>query len=409
MKKLNNRFNLIKIFNLFLLILLFLFVGCKEEKNDNPIDDEDNKISETVDDKEIDKPIENVVIEKVSFSDDLFKEASDKINFKLAKFSLDLCCAQYMSTEFKMLNEMGFEVLLHNNFDKSISDKSHTSAYDVATKEISLNGETRTLVLVLIRGTTDGEWYSNFDFAKCKNSDAIYADNFLDSAKDVFYGMQEEVELIDNPLFLVTGHSRGASTANLLGTLLNDEYGKDNVYCYTFATPTTVRKEKLDYNSKDYDNIFNFINASDIVPCLPLGAWGYSRFGVDYYMFNLSTTSGEITSKLIKSLAKLCPTIERYYNEKISLKHSGIDEEDGIILFDLINELCDMILDDPYDIDISNFDILKDIASSSDLFDLVSNILIMAGDGGKVGMEVLNEHMPETYVYLLNVIDKVNE
>lgn len=96
---------------------------------------------------------------------------------------------------------------------------------------------------------------------------------------------------------LVVGHSRGGAIANLVASELDDlraraqEDGRDQmssldeverVYAYTFAAPaTTVRH---DAHAGRYGNIFNIINPSDIMPYLPLRAWGYERYGTNLYL-----------------------------------------------------------------------------------------------------------------------------
>lgn len=95
---------------------------------------------------------------------------------------------------------------------------------------------------------------------------------------------------------LVVGHSRGGAIANLVASELDDQRQpgaevKDGeasfsevsgVFAYTFASPaTTVRP---DAHSARYGNIFNIVNPSDIMPYLPLRAWGYERYGVNLYL-----------------------------------------------------------------------------------------------------------------------------
>lgn len=96
---------------------------------------------------------------------------------------------------------------------------------------------------------------------------------------------------------LVVGHSRGGAIANLVASELDDlrvraqEAGRDQmssldeverVYAYTFAAPaTTVRH---DAHAGRYGNIFNIVNPSDIMPYLPLRAWGYERYGTNLYL-----------------------------------------------------------------------------------------------------------------------------
>lgn len=102
---------------------------------------------------------------------------------------------------------------------------------------------------------------------------------------------------IENPIFLVTGHSLGAAVANLTAAHLNscdDEdcccssaaRSIDDVYCYTFATPNTV--DTADESAVAYTNIFNILNNNDVVPQVPrtldLTNWQSStwrRHGID--------------------------------------------------------------------------------------------------------------------------------
>lgn len=48
---------------------------------------------------------------------------------------------------------------------------------------------------------------------------------------------------------------------------------------YTFASPGCTTSENA--RAERYDNIFNIVNPADIMPALPLAAWGYARYGVD--------------------------------------------------------------------------------------------------------------------------------
>ena len=90
---------------------------------------------------------------------------------------------------------------------------------------------------------------------------------------------------INNPVFLVTGHSMGAAIANLVAAELNEIEGADDVYGYTFATPTV--KSAIDGNATiPYSNIFNILNTNDVVPYVPTswllpGVNLWSRYGID--------------------------------------------------------------------------------------------------------------------------------
>ena len=90
---------------------------------------------------------------------------------------------------------------------------------------------------------------------------------------------------ITNPIILITGHSMGAAIANLVAAELNEIEGADDVYGYTFATPTV--KSAVDGNATiPYSNIFNILNTNDVVPYVPTswllpGVNLWSRYGID--------------------------------------------------------------------------------------------------------------------------------
>ena len=65
---------------------------------------------------------------------------------------------------------------------------------------------------------------------------------------------------------LVTGHSLGGAVANLLAADLNDSIGPENVYAYTFASPTVTNTPNIPIV---HDNIFNILNDNDFVTIIP--------------------------------------------------------------------------------------------------------------------------------------------
>jgi hypothetical protein len=74
---------------------------------------------------------------------------------------------------------------------------------------------------------------------------------------------------------MITGHSRGAAIANLLGA----HFEKDPNYTsftYTFAAPNPT----TDNTTGSYKTIFNVVNQDDIIPYLPLSNWGFNKYGV---------------------------------------------------------------------------------------------------------------------------------
>jgi hypothetical protein len=73
---------------------------------------------------------------------------------------------------------------------------------------------------------------------------------------------------------LVTGHSRGAAIANLLGAHFEDNPAYTS-YTYTFATPYST----TDPNAESYQTVFNVTNSDDLIAYMPLSAWGFKKYG----------------------------------------------------------------------------------------------------------------------------------
>jgi len=80
-------------------------------------------------------------------------------------------------------------------------------------------------------------------------------------------------------IIFLTGHSRGASVTNILGTVFEErEDYKAFTYTFAAARTTTSPTEK----TGSYRTIFNLVNENDMVPELPAAGWnGFKRFGTD--------------------------------------------------------------------------------------------------------------------------------
>lgn len=147
----------------------------------------------------------------------------------------------------------------------------------------------KTVIAVIVRGTngTIEEWTSNFDIGDYSTIGETDWENPLnhkgfDIASNVLMDIIDNYieENRNNPDFnennlayWITGHSRGAAIANIVGACYEGE-GK-TAYTNTYASPNTT----LDSNARNYRSIFNIVNTDDFVPCLPTEAWSYTRYG----------------------------------------------------------------------------------------------------------------------------------
>lgn len=176
-------------------------------------------------------------------------------------------------------------------------DSDDKSEATFAHRLVTCNGETREIFLLAVRGTngTHEEWSSNFDIGadqneyyaitgehpdwlnKLNHKGFDVAANRIITAFDTYISELEAQGLLDmnaKRSILITGHSRGAGIANLLGAHFEDREGYDP-YTYTMAAPYTT----TDSNYSSYKTVFNIMNTDDLVPYMPMEAWGFQKYG----------------------------------------------------------------------------------------------------------------------------------
>ena len=194
---------------------------------------------------------------------------------------------------------------------------------------------------------------------------------------------------------LICGHSRGAACANLLGLLLDEERGSEDIYVYTFATPTTVRGEVLEGS---YPNIFNLINPRDIVTMLPPPTLRYGRAGQDILLPN-DREAAQALSDGIRGLGQLIPSITAYYTVRHSLTGPGLSE-DGLTAYEFLCAAAGAFSED------GGASLITEgapvtVAPDSDFAPLMG---LLAGSGEAGSTQALNvamQHMPITYMALM--------
>ncbi len=322
----------------------------------------------------------------------ILPDSSSEYSLALAMAVLPLCTGHGQSAERQAMEAAGFEVLKQVHYDKADSDVSHTCAWTLGRRQILFWGETRTLLLVAVRGTNAGEWVSNFDFAPSRDEDTQYAENFLLCARDVLEGLQENLEAETDPLLLICGHSRGAACANLLGVLLDEALGPEDVYVYTYATPNTLRGDALTEGAA-YANIFNIINPCDAVTLVPPASLGYGRAGTDIVLANTASEIAAVDGA-VDTFSALAPSITAYYTARHSLSGPGLSE-DGLTAFEFLCAVSGVLGGGSMDEGLA-----RSIAPDSDF----APILSLLGQGEESegrAYAVAMQHMPMTYLALL--------
>ncbi len=300
-----------------------------------------------------------------------------------ADFALKAIALNQLSPQ--LLGMMGLTPILQAHYDKDPLDAAHTSAYTVCQASVPYKGVERTLLVVLIRATEGGEWYSNFDCAPSQDNETQYAENFYAAAQDIYTGIQPVLAQAEAPLVVVTGYSRGAACANLLGMLLNPVCGVENVFVYTAATPNTVRGEAA---KTECPNVFNIINPCDMITALPPSAWGYTRLGTDIVLPGDEAIAAQLAATMAH-FAVIAPDIVSYYTVRHSLTGPG-ESPVGLTAYEVMLRLVDQLMGK---MDATTTAVLQMLSPESDFAPLLEVFLTSADDPASL----MNQHSPLTY------------
>lgn len=222
-----------------------------------------------------------------SYYKDSFQKSSYQYDHSVATLALALSSSVYRYDDIRegLLN-IGFSNIKGYNFSASDTLENQSTvdrdsvANVFATKKVLIKGKIYTIVAIVIRGTVGEEWYGNFNIG---TGTEHYS--FRNSYTDVMMRLNDYMSnrklQKEQTKLLITGHSRGAATANLVAADL-DASGKyaaaEDIYAYTFATPNVTTLSGV----KDllYNNIFNILNDADFVTYVPPYEWGFDKYGI---------------------------------------------------------------------------------------------------------------------------------
>jgi hypothetical protein len=192
------------------------------------------------------------------------------------------------------LMDLGFddENISAYNYPAGSASKD-TVGYTFAHKQLA--GTDYNLIAVVVRGTPEtNEWYSNFDIGHGNTHNGFkLAEQELFNSLDAYITANGLTDRTRNKFF-ITGHSRGAAVANLLAARLNFNQNfcmRQNMFAFTFATPNVIKRSEITFPEL-YRNTYNFVNAEDFVPYLPLFAngWDFWKYGTTYVIPNTGLT-----------------------------------------------------------------------------------------------------------------------
>ena len=226
----------------------------------------------------------------------------------LAALGFDEVC----TASYRYRSEVLDEVL-------GVLDGTDVVAYTLATKRVrsSETGAEKELCVVAVRGSYGSEWLSNIKIESAEDAggDSDHL-GFTLAAQEIVADLEERAAALEPGVertYLFCGHSRGGAVANLLASYA-DTVGAlasaGDVRAYTFAAPNCTSSG--DARASAYDNIFNVLNPSDLVPRLPLSSWGYERYGRDVWLpgegdASFAALEGAMRESYLNSMGTECP------------------------------------------------------------------------------------------------------
>lgn len=282
------------------------------------------------------------------YTDDFFNlDSTKKPNPAIATATLAISLAS-MGSSYSVQNEkwaesdrnlrsiykkLGFKEYRAN--DGYVNEPStDTIGVGIAAKKI----RNCTVIAVGIRGAAYlGEWGGNVNVGKSGDHAGISI-----AASTVIKELRKyisEKNIKGNIKIWMTGYSRGAGVANLVGARIDEgalkgtkvKMQKKDMFAYCFE-PLAAGLESNDLTNPRYDNIWCFINPNDIVPKLVMKEFGFGQYGQKFYYPSSKTTRNYDSKK---------NAMLKYYYKIDSTKISGdysVDDfkmyklsEDGIV------------------------------------------------------------------------------
>lgn len=278
-----------------------------------------------------------------------------------------------------LLEQFGFDdVAVNEQYD--LENLENSVGVALGHKTVTDNGKDYTLIAVAPRSAGyKQEWGGNFTVG----TDGL-SEGFKHGRDEILRFMKQYVS--DNGIegdvkLWICGHSRGGAMGNSVAGFFAgggaEDYIKDikvtpeNIYAYTFATPTTIIQEGttkaqalsveggprtdideryasdtpadpytstdttvIDPHGEEFSGIHNCVPDYDLITLLPPPLWGFGHYGVDYSTYDLGVDHDSMIAEL-SNISEYA--LDRYTN--------GGDERDyGWKTFDLENFV---IVDDP--------------------------------------------------------------
>ena len=228
------------------------------------------------------------------YKNDYFADSSYEYNPSLATMSLSFAMSAFGSAEGgqddystkdknarQLLRDIGVpEENIASNDWFSAKPTTDSIGIIVGNMPITIDNEPYTLIALAVRGGGyEREWASNFTIGIQDQHDGF--NTAKDHVIDYLRSYVAEQGITGPVKLWITGYSRAAATANLVGGALdggtfvspNITYSPQDIFTYCFETPAGALTVQVK-NRQEYNNIFNIINSSDPVPYVAPPRWG---------------------------------------------------------------------------------------------------------------------------------------
>ena len=266
------------------------------------------------------------------YTDEVFSGSAIDYNEHLATMSMILAVASISSQDADadysvksrnlsyLLREWDFTGFAVNDFYTE-KPGEQTMGVGMAYKVIGEGENAYTLLAIVPRSAGyEKEWAGNFTVGTegVHEGFATGRDIILDFAKTY---VEENADRFEGDVKIWTvGYSRGAGVANLLAAYLDDngdalgiELKKENIFAYTFGTPSNVQyadEEEKAALETNYLNIHNRYSEYDIVTYAPFQNWNFTYYGTTR-VFDVN--NAEKKAEMLKFLEKTNPLIYEIY------------------------------------------------------------------------------------------------
>ena len=234
-----------------------------------------------------------------TYSDELFTKSGYTYRQDLAEMSLGLAFAAISSKDSEYEDQLatsnrnfisfaeqcGFENIRSN---KWMTQPAETDSIGIncASKTIRDNGGQYTLIAVGVRGNNyHAEWGGNARLG-ASGEHAGFAMG-RDQVLDYLRAYIAETGITGRVKLWISGYSRSASVANMVGGMLDDgcslgarvSLSPHDLYCYCYEPPMGATKDEV--QGRVYENIHNIVNTNDLVTYVAFDSWDFARYGVD--------------------------------------------------------------------------------------------------------------------------------